>query len=115
MASTRPGGASDDPFNRQIVWPGPNNPDFVAYDVIPTNCNGFNYEVINNGNTPLTGIQVNDNVLGAITERVADGNGDDRPEQVPDQQGWPGQLGVGSVADGLVSGTLLAHGFSSKL
>lgn len=43
---TGPGGGTYDPFNRQIVWPGSNVPDFIVYDVIPTNCNGYNYEVI---------------------------------------------------------------------
>jgi hypothetical protein len=41
------GGGTYDPFNRQISYPNPIfKPDFVVYDVVPTNCNGFNYEVI---------------------------------------------------------------------
>ena len=43
----RPGGTVSDPFGRQIDWSlAPGAPDFYVYDVIPTNCNGFNYEVM---------------------------------------------------------------------
>lgn len=41
------GGGTTDPFGRKIGWANvPNKPDFVIYDVTPTNCNTFNYEVL---------------------------------------------------------------------
>ncbi len=41
-----PGGGTTDPFGRLIGWANvPNKPDFIIYDVTPTDCNSFNYEV----------------------------------------------------------------------
>ena len=43
----KPGGTTNDPFCRAIDWSAaPSAPDFYVYDVVPTNCNGFNYEVL---------------------------------------------------------------------
>lgn len=40
------GGGVTDPFGRRIGWANvPFKPDFVIYDVTPTDCNTFNYEV----------------------------------------------------------------------
>lgn len=40
------GGGVTDPFGRRIGWANvPFKPDFVVYDVTPTSCNTFNYEV----------------------------------------------------------------------
>lgn len=40
------GGGITDPFGRKIGWANvPFKPDFVIYDVTPTSCNSFNYEV----------------------------------------------------------------------
>lgn len=40
------GGGTTDPFGRRIGWTNvPFKPDFVIYDVTPTDCNTFNYEV----------------------------------------------------------------------
>jgi hypothetical protein len=41
-----PGGNNYDPFNRQILWNGECLTILVVYDVIPTHCNDYNYEVI---------------------------------------------------------------------
>lgn len=42
-----PAGGTSDPFARQIAWNlVPNKPDFYVYDVVPTVCNGYNYEVL---------------------------------------------------------------------
>lgn len=42
-----PGGGTTDPFGRKIGWANvPFKPDWVIYDVTPTNCNTFNYEVL---------------------------------------------------------------------
>ncbi len=39
------GGGVTDPFGRRIGWANvPFKPDFIIYDVTPTNCNSFNYE-----------------------------------------------------------------------
>ncbi|MCC6348202.1 MAG: Ig-like domain-containing protein [Candidatus Eisenbacteria bacterium] len=41
------GGGTTDPFGRKIGWTNvPFKPDFVIYDVTPTSCNSFNYEVL---------------------------------------------------------------------
>jgi hypothetical protein len=71
----RNGGTTNDPFCRAIDWSlAPSAPDFIVYDVVPTNCNGFNYEALfesNNGggwNTLLSG----PNSLG-----IVDGGGVD--------------------------------------
>ncbi len=41
------GGSTGDPFCRQIDWSGAASPpDLYIYDVVPTNCNGYNYEVM---------------------------------------------------------------------
>lgn len=40
------GGGTTDPFGRKIGWANvPFKPDYVIYDVTPTDCNSFNYEV----------------------------------------------------------------------
>lgn len=40
------GGGTTDPFGRKIGWANvPFKPDYIIYDVTPTNCNTFNYEV----------------------------------------------------------------------
>jgi hypothetical protein len=47
----RPGGSVGDPFCRAIDWSlAPGAPDFYVYDVVPTGCNGFNYEVMYEAN-----------------------------------------------------------------
>lgn len=47
----RPGGTTSDPFAHPIDWSAAAEaPDFFVYDVIPTNCNGFNYEVLYEAN-----------------------------------------------------------------
>lgn len=41
------GGGTTDPFGRKIGWANvPFKPDFVIYDVTPTSCSSFNYEVL---------------------------------------------------------------------
>jgi hypothetical protein len=46
VGSTATGGTTD-PFSRKIGWANvPFKPDYVIYDVTPTSCNTFNYEVI---------------------------------------------------------------------
>lgn len=46
------GGGTTDPFGRAIAWNNlPKKPDFYLYDVTPTGCNSFNYEVIYKWNT----------------------------------------------------------------
>lgn len=41
------GGGTTDPFGRKIGWANvPFKPDWIVYDVTPTNCNTFNYEVL---------------------------------------------------------------------
>uniref|UniRef100_A0A832MLV1 FlgD/Vpr Ig-like domain-containing protein n=1 Tax=Eiseniibacteriota bacterium TaxID=2212470 RepID=A0A832MLV1_UNCEI len=45
-------GGSSDPFGRAIGWANlANKPDYIVYDVTPTNCNTFNYEVLYKWNT----------------------------------------------------------------
>lgn len=45
------GGTSSDPFCRQVDWSNEASPpDFYMYDVIPTNCNSYNYEVLYHAN-----------------------------------------------------------------
>lgn len=45
-------GGTSDPFGRAIGWANlPTKPDFYLYDVTPTNCNTFNYEVLYKWNT----------------------------------------------------------------
>lgn len=47
----RPGGSTADPFCRAIDWSAaPNAPDFYVYDVVPTSCNTYNYEVLYEAN-----------------------------------------------------------------
>ncbi len=44
---TRAGGGVVDPFARQVAWNTlASPPDFIIYDVIPTQCDGFNYETL---------------------------------------------------------------------
>ncbi|MCC6651361.1 MAG: T9SS type A sorting domain-containing protein [Candidatus Eisenbacteria bacterium] len=44
--NTAAGGVTD-PFGRKIGWANvPFKPDWIIYDVTPTNCNTFNYEVL---------------------------------------------------------------------
>ncbi|MFN8588943.1 MAG: FlgD immunoglobulin-like domain containing protein [Candidatus Eisenbacteria bacterium] len=41
------GGGTTDPFGRKIGWSNVAfKPDWIVYDVTPTNCNTFNYEVL---------------------------------------------------------------------
>ncbi|MEO5989129.1 MAG: FlgD immunoglobulin-like domain containing protein [Candidatus Eisenbacteria bacterium] len=41
------GGGTTDPFGRKIGWTSvPFKPDWVVYDVTPTNSNAFNYEIL---------------------------------------------------------------------
>jgi hypothetical protein len=41
------GGGTTDPFGRKIGWTNlAFKPDWVVYDVTPTNCNTFNYEIL---------------------------------------------------------------------
>jgi hypothetical protein len=41
------GGGTTDPFGRKIGWTNVAfKPDWVVYDVTPTNCNTFNYEIL---------------------------------------------------------------------
>lgn len=41
------GGGTTDPFGRKIGWTNlAFKPDWVVYDVTPTNCNSFNYEIL---------------------------------------------------------------------
>lgn len=45
--NTRSGGRANDAFGRQIDWSGAlDQPDFMLYDVIPTSCNGYNFEAL---------------------------------------------------------------------
>ena len=42
-----PNGGTSDPFGRDIGWTAETyRPDFMIYDVTPTSCNTFNYEVL---------------------------------------------------------------------
>ena len=68
----RNGGTTSDPFCRAVDWsawatPG-GAPDFYVYDVIPTNCNGFNYEVLfeTNGACGWNTLQDGPNGLGIV-------------------------------------------------
>jgi hypothetical protein len=50
-----PAGGTTDAFSRAIAWTTlANKPDFYLYDVTPTNCNSFNYEVLYKWNTGTT-------------------------------------------------------------
>jgi hypothetical protein len=67
--NVRPGGTVVDPFGRQIDWSlAPDAPDFYVYDVIPTNCNGFNYEVMyeTNGGGGWNNLGDGSNGLGIV-------------------------------------------------
>jgi len=49
------GGGTSDPFGRKIGWTTvTSKPDFVIYDVTPTNCNTFNYEAFYKWNAGTT-------------------------------------------------------------
>jgi hypothetical protein len=66
---TRPGGTVSDPFCRAIDWSAaPDAPDFYVYDVIPTGCNGYNYEVLYeaNGSGGWNTLQDGSNGLGIV-------------------------------------------------
>ena len=66
---TGAGGTATDPFNRQINWSAAASPpNFYVYDVIPTNCNGFNYEVLyqSNGAGGWNTVQDGSNGLGIV-------------------------------------------------
>jgi hypothetical protein len=66
---TKAGGTAFDPFLRQIDWSlEASAPDYYVYDVIPTNCNGFNYEVLYgaNGSGGWNTIHDGANGLGAV-------------------------------------------------
>jgi hypothetical protein len=63
---TQVGGQATDPFMRQIVWVGV-LPDYIVYDVIPTNCNSFNYEVLYSaGLTGWNTVRDGSNGLGIV-------------------------------------------------
>ena len=65
----RPGGTVADPFGRQIDWSlAFDAPDFYVYDVVPTNCNGYNYEVLyeSNGAGGWNTLQDGSNGLGIV-------------------------------------------------
>ncbi len=65
----RPGGTVGDPFAHQIDFSlAPGAPDFFVYDVVPTNCNGFNYEVLyeSNGAGGWNTLQDGSNGLGIV-------------------------------------------------
>ena len=67
--NVRPGGSVADPFAHAIDWSlAPGAPDFYVYDVIPTNCNGFNYEVLYeaNGSGGWNTLQDGPNGLGIV-------------------------------------------------
>jgi hypothetical protein len=50
-----PAGGTSDAFGRAIGWTNLlSKPDFYLYDVVPTNCNSFNYEVLYQWNTGTT-------------------------------------------------------------
>ena len=66
---TGAGGTATDPFNRPVNWSAaPSPPDFYVYDVIPTNCNGYNYEVLyaSNGAGGWNTVQDGSNGLGMV-------------------------------------------------
>jgi hypothetical protein len=66
---TRPGGSVADPFCRAVDWSAaPDAPDFYVYDVIPTGCNGYNYEVLYeaNGSGGWNTLQDGSNGLGIV-------------------------------------------------
>jgi len=47
-----PAGGTSDAFGRAIAWNNVvNKPDFYLYDVTPTDCNSFNYEILYKWNT----------------------------------------------------------------
>jgi hypothetical protein len=49
-------GGPSDPFGRKIGWANlANKPDFAVYDVTPTSCNSFNYEILYKWNTGTLG------------------------------------------------------------
>ncbi len=65
----RPGGSTSDPFAHQISFASaPQAPDFWVYDVLPTGCNGFNYEVLYeaNGAGGWNTLQDGSNGLGIV-------------------------------------------------
>ena len=66
---TGPGGTATDPFARQITWAGAASPpDYYIYDVIPTNCNNYNYEVLyrSDGAGGWVTVQDGSNGLGIV-------------------------------------------------
>lgn len=66
---TRPGGSVADPFCRAIDWSAaPDAPDFYIYDVVPTNCDAYNYEVLYeaNGSGGWNVLQDGPNGLGIV-------------------------------------------------
>lgn len=65
----RPGGTASDPFCRAVDWSlAPSAPDYYLYDVIPTGCNGYNYEVLygTNGAGGWNTIHDGSNGLGIV-------------------------------------------------
>ena len=63
------GGTPSDPFCRQIDWSSEASPpDYYVYDVIPTNCNGYNYEVLyhTNGSGGWSTVHDGANGLGIV-------------------------------------------------
>ncbi len=65
-------GGTSDPFSRKIGWSSlTNRPDFVVYDVTPTNCNTFNYEALYRWNT---GTSAWDNVSTLVNPSYGGGS-----------------------------------------
>jgi hypothetical protein len=66
------GGGPTDPFGRKIGWNVvTNKPDFVVYDVTPTTCNTFNYEVLYKWNS---GTSVWDNISTQVNPAYGGGS-----------------------------------------
>lgn len=67
--NTKAGGTTVDAFSHQIDWSlATDAPDYYIYDVIPTNCNGYNYEVLYraNGANGWNTVQDGSNGLGIV-------------------------------------------------
>jgi len=67
--ATRPGGTVADPFCHAIDWSAAvDAPDFYVFDVVPTNCNTYNYEVLYeaNGSGGWNTLQDGANGLGIV-------------------------------------------------
>ena len=67
--NVRPGGTTVDPFCRAVDWSlASDAPDYYLYDVIPTGCNTYNYEVLYgaNGSNGWNTILDGSNGLGIV-------------------------------------------------